>query len=112
MNRNAALIAVTAVALGATSCRERASLEGDVAAAPADDSIVDASATAPLTALLDSGNAAFLVHDYARARDFYLRATQLDSTFAAGWFGVYMAEDRLGNAATAAYAMERATRKR
>lgn len=108
MKRNAALVALTAVTLYATSCQQGPPSAAGVAAAPAEDSVHKATAAAPLSALLDSGNAAFRSQEYASARDFYTRAIQLDSTFAAGWFGVYMAEDKLGNAETAAYAMQRA----
>jgi hypothetical protein len=107
MKRNAVCIAVTAVALCATSCEERAPSEERAVSTPAKAAVINARTARPLTALLDSGNAAFRAQNYARAKDYYLRATQLDSTFSAGWFGVYMVEAKLGNDASAANAMER-----
>ena len=57
---------------------------------------------------LDSGNAAFRARNYELARKHFRAAVELKPDFAAGWFGVYMAEDRLGNKAAADSAMKRA----
>jgi len=58
-------------------------------------------------AALDSGNAAFRRTDYAAAREHYARATQLGPDQSAAWFGLSMAERRLGNAGAADEAMRR-----
>lgn len=102
----AALVVLT------TSCADTASDEAKVplGGAPA-DSIHQGAVTGvatPLQAQLDSGNLAFRADDYTRARAYYLRATEMDSTFAPAWFGLYMAEDKLGNKEQADAAMKRA----
>lgn len=109
MNRSAALLAA-AVALFATSCQKKPSTENaKVPITPPADSVHAAVAAAtPFRAQLDSGNLAFRAKDYAGARGHFMRATEIDSTNAAGWFGVYMAEDKLGNKAEADYALKRA----
>lgn len=61
-----------------------------------------------VVAQIDSGNAAFRTRDFERARAYYRRAVQLDSTAAAAWFGVYMAETALGDADAAEAALRRA----
>lgn len=57
---------------------------------------------------LDSGNAAYRAGDYESARRHYRAVVREDSTAAAGWFGVYMAERALGNEPAADSALERA----
>lgn len=52
-------------------------------------------------AQLDSGNAAFRAGDIQAARQHYRATTQIAPDLAAGWFGVYMSETRLGNKAAA-----------
>ena len=61
-----------------------------------------------LVAALDSGNAAYRRGDYAQALEAYEEAVQIDEDVAAGWFGVYMAHQALGNTAAADSAMLRA----
>jgi tetratricopeptide (TPR) repeat protein len=60
---------------------------------------------------LDSGNAAYKTKDYARAREHYRAVTRIDADAAAGWFGIYMVEQALGNAAAADSALERARKR-
>jgi tetratricopeptide (TPR) repeat protein len=57
---------------------------------------------------LDSGNVAYRAKQYEQALRYYKSAAQLKPDFSAAWFGVYMAEDKLGNKEGAAEAMERA----
>jgi tetratricopeptide (TPR) repeat protein len=64
-----------------------------------------------LAAQLDSGNAAYKAKDYERAREHYRAATRLDEDAAAGWFGIYMVEQALGNAPAADSALERARKQ-
>lgn len=59
-------------------------------------------------AVLDSGSEAFRADDYQSSLAHYTRATELDPEVAAGWFGVFMAQQALGNAEAAAEALERA----
>jgi tetratricopeptide (TPR) repeat protein len=59
-------------------------------------------------AQLDSGSAAFRVDDYEAALRHYTRVTEIDPDIGAGWFGVYMAADALGDAELAEEALERA----
>lgn len=58
--------------------------------------------------LLDSGSAAFSARDYAGALRHYRAAVDQDSTVAAAWFGVYMAQTALGDERAAEEAFERA----
>lgn len=62
-----------------------------------------------MTAQLDSGSAAFRAKDFEGALRHYQAAVAIDDTFAAGWFGVYMAQKALGNEDAARDAFERAT---
>lgn len=109
MKRSAALLAA-AVVLFATSCKQNPSPDNaKVPITPPADSVHAAMATpTPFQFQLDSGNVAFRAKDYTRARAHFMRATEIDSTNAAAWFGVYMAEDKLGNKAEADYAMKKA----
>jgi tetratricopeptide (TPR) repeat protein len=50
---------------------------------------------------LDSGNVAYRRGDYKAANDFYRQAAQTDPNSVAGWYGIYMAESKLGNKAAA-----------
>ncbi len=61
-----------------------------------------------VVAQLDSGTQAFRVQDYGGALRHYGRVTELAPEVGAGWFGVYMAHDALGNDEEAAAALERA----
>lgn len=65
---------------------------------------------AELTAVLDSGNAAYRREDYEAAREHFQRLVRRDSTVAAGWFGIYMTEKALGNQEAAEAALEEAAR--
>ncbi|MEX2466195.1 MAG: hypothetical protein WD995_04755 [Gemmatimonadota bacterium] len=61
-----------------------------------------------LVAQLDSGNLATRSGAYETAARHYMRATEIDATSAAAWFGVYMSERALGNAEAATEALARA----
>ena len=61
-----------------------------------------------VAAQLDSGSVAFREDRIEDARRHYQRATELGPDFAAPWFGIYMVEHRLGNAAAADSAYQRA----
>lgn len=52
-------------------------------------------------AQLDSGNTAFRAGDIQAAREHYRATTQMAPNVAAGWFGMYLSETRLGNKAAA-----------
>ena len=110
MRRSAALCAAALVLL-TTSCKQKTSSDAKVPITPPADSSHQqmTAARTPVQLQLDSGNIAYRARDYAGARAHYMQATRMDSTAAAAWFGVYMAEDRLGNKAQAEYAMKRAS---
>jgi len=59
-------------------------------------------------AQLDSGSASFREDDFEAALRHYTRVTEISPDIAAGWFGVYMAEDALGHTEAAEDALERA----
>ncbi|MFW6193114.1 MAG: tetratricopeptide repeat protein [Gemmatimonadota bacterium] len=61
-----------------------------------------------LAVRLDSGNTAYRAGEFEKARRHFRAAVQTDSTEAAGWFGVYMAERALGNEVAADSALRRA----
>jgi len=59
-------------------------------------------------AQLDSGSAAFREHDFEAALRHYTQVTEIDPDIGAGWFGIYMAADALGDTERAEAALERA----
>ena len=61
-----------------------------------------------LTTQLDSGNAAYRSRNYERALAHYRAAVQIDDEHAAGWFGIYMSQTKLGRVAAADSALQRA----
>ena len=61
-----------------------------------------------LVAHLDSGSLLYREDDFEGALEHYRMVTELDENVAAGWFGVYMAEQALGNEEAAREALERA----
>lgn len=61
-----------------------------------------------VVAQLDSGSAAFRADDHQKALAHYTRATEIAPEVAAAWFGIYMAQQALGNAAAAKEALDRA----
>jgi Flp pilus assembly protein TadD len=63
---------------------------------------------AEVVAQLDSGSTAFRSNDFEAALAHYTRVTEVAPDVGAGWFGVYMAQDALGNAEAARDALERA----
>ncbi len=70
------------------------------AAPPAQDPMSPEAA-----AQLDSGSTAFRADDFAGALAHYTKATELAPDLAAAWFGVYMAQEALGNAQAAEEAL-------
>lgn len=63
---------------------------------------------AAAVAQLDSGSAAFRANDFEAALRHYTRVTEIEPNIAAGWFGVYMAADALGDDELAREALEKA----
>lgn len=61
-----------------------------------------------VAAALDSGNAAYRRGDYEEARSRFRGIVDEDSSVTAAWFGIYMAEQALGNAEAANAALDRA----
>lgn len=61
-----------------------------------------------MAAQLDSGNAAIRADEHARAREHFIRVTEMAPDVAAGWFGLYLAEQGVGDAEAAQAALERA----
>jgi tetratricopeptide (TPR) repeat protein len=59
-------------------------------------------------AQLDSGTAAFRADDYEAALRHYTRVTEIAPDMGAGWFGVYMAAEALGDVERAEESLERA----
>lgn len=50
---------------------------------------------------LDSGNVVYRRGDYKAASEYFRQAAMADPENVAGWYGVYMAESKLGNKAAA-----------
>lgn len=63
-----------------------------------------------LMARLDSANAAFSADDYATASRLYRSVAADAPDESVGWFGIFMAEQALGNMAAADSALDRARR--
>jgi len=61
-----------------------------------------------VTAQLDSGSAAFRADDYQAALAHYTKATEISPNVAAAWFGVYMAQEALGDSGAAREALAKA----
>jgi tetratricopeptide (TPR) repeat protein len=61
-----------------------------------------------VVAQLDSGGLAIRGDDYEAALAHYTRATEIAPGAAAGWFGVYMAQQALGNETAAREALDKA----
>jgi len=59
-------------------------------------------------AQLDSGTTAFRADDLEAALRHYTRVTEISPDIGAGWFGVYMAAEALGDTERAEEALERA----
>lgn len=59
-------------------------------------------------AQLDSGTTAFRADDFEAALRHYTRVTEIAPDMGAGWFGVYMAAQALGDMERAEEALERA----
>ena len=57
---------------------------------------------------LDAGNAAIRADSFAVARTHFVQATEIEPDVAAAWFGLYMAENGLGNTEAAQAALDRA----
>lgn len=72
--------------------------------------IREARASLPDAAVaqLDSGNASFRDKNYDAALAHYQKVVDIAPDAAAGWFGIYMAQRELGDAAAADSAMARA----
>lgn len=59
-------------------------------------------------AQLDSANAAYREDDYETALRYFQRVAEMAPDDATGWFGIFMAQNALGNAEAAAEALEEA----
>ena len=78
-----------------------AALAASLAACAGAKSQDDGKVSLSFQAQLDSGNAAYRRHDYKRANKFYHAAAKSDPDNVSGWYGIYMAESKLGNMAAA-----------
>lgn len=96
------VVALTVLACSPPDDQETGSISGD--------QVRQTRAELPpeMTAALDSGNAAYSRGDYQAALEAYDEAVAIDDDVAAGWFGVYMAQQALGNTEAADSAMLRA----
>lgn len=61
-----------------------------------------------MTAQLDAGNAAIRADSFDVAREHFLAVTDIAPEVAAGWFGLYLAEQGRGDEVAAREALERA----
>ena len=67
--------------------------------------------SADAMAQLDSGNVAYRAGDFEGALTFYVRVTEIAPDDATGWFGIYMAQEALGNRAAADSAIAEARKR-
>lgn len=100
-----AVLAVSAV-VAATSCRPKEEKTGTISAQEAKEA--QKELPPDVLAQLDSGNEAFRAGDHKAALDHYTKAKDLKSDVAAAWFGIYMAQQALGNEDAAKEALARA----
>ena len=76
-----------------------------------DPSTAGRELSAEAMAQLDSGNVAYRAGDYQQALGHYRRVIEMAPDDATGWFGIYMAQDALGNRAAADSAIAEARRR-
>jgi tetratricopeptide (TPR) repeat protein len=93
-----------ALVLALGGCGQNAERNGDrVSLAQQPDELPEG-----VRASLDAGNASYSAGDYEAANLHYREAARLGPQIASAWFGVYMAETKLGNLREAERAMARA----
>lgn len=107
MKRDAAWLVIL-LTVPATSCRKQPDVPATTSAEPAAAEAAAPALPAALRIQLDSANAAFSAQDFPRALQLYRRVTEQQPDLSAGWFGVYMAQSKLGNQAAADSAIARA----
>lgn len=100
-----ALVLAAALAVTSTACRPDDEKTGSVNVQAGQQARSELPPA--VVAHLDSGSVAFRANDYEAARRHYREAARLAPKQASTWFGVYMAEKALGNAAAADSALAR-----
>jgi tetratricopeptide (TPR) repeat protein len=100
------LWAATFVLATATAC-----LPDDQRTDSVDPETAGRELSAEAMAQLDSGNVAYREGDYDGALAYYVRVTEMAPDDATGWFGIYMAQEALGNRAAADSAIAEARRR-
>lgn len=101
-----AAVAVLALTLAAGCGSERS--DGRVPLDRGGIGGAEAEALSPeIQVRLDSANAAYRARDYQRALDAYAEVTRLAPDLAAGWYGLGMTHETLGNPVAADSAMMR-----
>lgn len=103
-----AATAVLALALSLAACGDGEPEQRTETFSPQRAQETRAQLPPELAAALDSGNAAYREGDYERARSHFRGIVEEDSTVTAAWFGIYMAEQALGNEEAAKAALDRA----
>jgi hypothetical protein len=104
--RTGIVVTVLAASLAAGGCRPDDQRTDSVD--PGSGSEQRASWDPEMVRRLDAGNAAIRADSFDVARDHFLAATEIEPDVAAGWFGLYMAEEGRGDAEAASAALERA----
>jgi tetratricopeptide (TPR) repeat protein len=94
--------------LASASCRPEGDQRTDTMDVQQAVQLERESLPAEVVAQLDSGSAAFKADSFQAALGHYTRATEMAPDLAAGWFGIYMAQQALGNADAAREALDRA----
>lgn len=92
----------------AASCREEGDQRTDTMDVQAAVQEERENLPVEVVAQLDSGSAAYRADDHEGALAHYTRATEIAPDLAAAWFGVYMAQQALGDSDAAAEALEKA----
>jgi hypothetical protein len=98
------LVAVLAATLMA--CSNSPPADAGTQLASARDGTIDPA----ILALMDSASAAYRERDYAAASRYFASAASLDSSLAAPWFGLFLAERALGRPMVADSALRAARR--
>jgi len=98
-------LALVLLLVAATACKKEEAPQPE--AAQVEEASPPPQQELPLevAAQLDSGSIAFRADDFAGALEHYTKATELAPDLAAAWFGVFMAQEALGNAQAAQEAL-------
>lgn len=98
-------LALVLLAVTALSCKREEAPQPEAAQVQEPRPAQQQTLPPEVTAQLDSGSTAFRADDFKGALAHYTKATELAPDLAAAWFGVFMAQEALGDAQAAQEAL-------